>query len=74
MVRVREAARFLDVSPSLVYALVADGRLRHYRIGKGRGAIRIPEEAIAEFLRCVEVAPKPAPVDSKKAFRHVRLP
>jgi excisionase family DNA binding protein len=73
-VRVKEAARILDVSPSLVYALVAEGRLRHYRIGKGRGAIRIPDEAIAEFLRCVEVAPAPPLVQVKKVFRHVRLP
>ena len=70
---VREAAVRLEISASLVYSLVAAGKLRHYRMGLGRGAIRIPDSAIAEFLLCAEVAPeKPPP--RKSAFRHVRLP
>lgn len=40
---VKQAAQRLDCSKSLVYALCAAGRLRHYRIGVGRGTIRIEE-------------------------------
>jgi excisionase family DNA binding protein len=46
---VKETAERLGVSPSLVYALCAAGRLKHYRVGvRGRGTIRIPEDALAE--------------------------
>jgi excisionase family DNA binding protein len=69
---VRQAAAQLEVSPSLVYALVARGRIRHYRIGNGRGAIRIPDDAIGEFLKGAEVSPPPPRRPS--GFRHVRLP
>jgi excisionase family DNA binding protein len=44
---VKQAAQRLDVSKSLVYALCAEGRLKHYRVGIGRGTIRIAEEDLA---------------------------
>jgi excisionase family DNA binding protein len=69
---VKEAAKRLEVSPSLVYALASAGRLRHYRIGNGRGAIRIPDDAIGEFLKTAEVS-MPAP-KRPTGFRHVRVP
>lgn len=47
-ITVKQAAKRLGVSVSLIYALVAAGRLRHYRVGLGRGTIRIDEEALAE--------------------------
>ncbi len=40
---VKQAAQRLNVSKSLVYALCAEGRLKHYRVGIGRGTIRIDE-------------------------------
>jgi excisionase family DNA binding protein len=50
---VREAAEKLEVSQSLVYRLIEERRLSCVRIGqKGRrGAIRIREADLAEFLR-----------------------
>ena len=36
MLRVKDVARILDVSPASVYALCAAGKLRHYRIGAAR--------------------------------------
>jgi excisionase family DNA binding protein len=51
MLTVKQAAARLAVSPSLVYALVAERRLEHLRIGLKRGVIRIPEEAIEEYRR-----------------------
>jgi len=51
-VTVREVARRLEISPSLVYALCAQGIIphtRHGRVGK-RGTIRITEEAVVAYV------------------------
>lgn len=56
---VREAAKKLEVNPSLVYGLIASGKLRCCRIGHGRGVIRISEEQLADYLRQSEPV-KPA--------------
>jgi excisionase family DNA binding protein len=49
----KEAKDELRVSLSMIYQLVDEGRLKAIRIGaKGkRGCIRIPEPAIADFMR-----------------------
>jgi excisionase family DNA binding protein len=65
-VRVKEAAIRLEVGVGTVYALVAAGKLRCYRVGVGRGTIRVSEEQIAEFLASCETGPKPvAPLKPK---------
>ena len=46
-----DVAKLLKVSRSLVYELVETGKLPSYRIGSGRGAIRISEKDVAAFLR-----------------------
>ncbi len=58
MLSVKQAADALGVSRSLIYDLCALKRIRHERIGVGRGTIRIPQEAIEEYrrTRTVEVA------------------
>jgi excisionase family DNA binding protein len=72
---VREAAERLGVSAQTVYQLCAARKLRHVRIGLGRGTVRISEEAIAEYLRRAEGAPDAAPAPPRRAaFKHVRLP
>lgn len=48
---VKEAATLLGISTALVYALVAARKIRHERHGLGRGAIRIPEDALEEYRR-----------------------
>lgn len=51
MLTVSQVARRLSCSEALVYQLCADGRLVHYRLGStGRGAIRVAEDALQEFL------------------------
>lgn len=55
-VTVKRAAELLGVSKSLVYALVASGQLPSYRVGIGRGTIRIEEEAVEAAKK--EVAAK----------------
>lgn len=61
---VKQAAERLEISPGLVYALVASGKIRHERHGLGRGAIRITEEALEEYRRSVTMA---APASAARA-------
>jgi len=56
LLTVKEAAAQLGVSTGIVYGLCARRLLRHERYGLGRGRIKIPEDAIAEYRRSVTVA------------------
>jgi excisionase family DNA binding protein len=40
----------MGVSPALVYQLIADRRLPHFRLGTGRGAIRVRTEDVEAYL------------------------
>lgn len=55
MFTVKQAAETLGVSPALVYALCAAKKIKHERHGLGRGAIRIPAEALDEYRKRVTV-------------------
>jgi excisionase family DNA binding protein len=46
---VNQAAQELQVSPALIYALVATGEIEHERHGLGRGVIRITQAALDEY-------------------------
>jgi excisionase family DNA binding protein len=71
---VKQAAVRLEVCVATVYSLVAAGKLRCYRVGLGRGCIRITEEHIAEYLGKAEVVPVlPAPPSPPPSLRHIRL-
>ncbi len=73
--RVREAAARLEVSPATVYALVASGRLRCYRVGMGRGCIRISDDQLAAYLESAEPVARPAPTPAPRLrLKHLRLP
>jgi excisionase family DNA binding protein len=48
--RVKDIAAALRVDPSTVYAEIKSGRLPSYRIGQGRGTIRVPRAAFARYL------------------------
>ncbi|MEX0703464.1 MAG: helix-turn-helix domain-containing protein [Planctomycetales bacterium] len=54
---VREVADRLSISPSCVYQLIESGKLPHYRIGIGRGVIRILEEDLSGFLSAARQSP-----------------
>ena len=54
--RVRVVAELLDVSVATVYRAIESGRLRALRIGTGRGAVRVPESALAEYVQTCERA------------------
>jgi len=47
--RVAEVADRFDVDVSTVYREITAGRLKALRIGSGRGALRIPVSALAEY-------------------------
>ena len=53
---VKELAGRLEVGLSTVYSLLATGQIRHRRIGKARGVIRIDEDAYQDYLARVERA------------------
>jgi excisionase family DNA binding protein len=73
-VRVKEAAVRLEVSPATVYGLVAAGKLRCHRVGLGRGAIRISEEHVAEFLaHCTSKVSDEKPSAQMLRLRHIKV-
>lgn len=79
LMSVEDVARRLNVSDSFVYSLVANGRLKHYRLGKGQGGIRVSEAQLAAFLADTErggqptEAPKPV-APRRQSLRHLPLP
>ena len=50
LLKPRQLAERLNVSISTVYCLVEAGRIACHRIGVGRGAVRVSEEQLAEYL------------------------
>jgi excisionase family DNA binding protein len=72
-VTVRQAAARLEVSVSTVYSLVAAGKLRCYRIGNGRGAIRIDEVHIGAFLSGAEPIARREPIRQMPRLKHIRI-
>lgn len=50
LMTVTDVARRTKMSDSFVYGAIGDGRLKHYRLGKGQGGIRISEEQLQSFL------------------------
>lgn len=68
MLTVSEAAKRLRCSPALVYLLCSEGKLRHIRVGLKRGAIRIEEDALLDFVRQATIAEKPK---EPRRFKHL---
>ena len=54
MFTVSEIAKKFRVSLASAYALVESGQLSCYRIGMGRGTIRVSEEQLREYLKSAE--------------------
>lgn len=55
---VPEVAALLRVHKSTVYRDVESGRLEGYRLGKGRGTVRIKESALNEYQRRAVTRPE----------------
>lgn len=54
--RVAELAREWDLDQSTIYRMIYAGRLRAERHGLRGGAIRVPVDAVAEYLATVAAA------------------
>lgn len=57
MFRVKAVAEILDVHVSTVYRLAESGRLHSVRVGFGKGALRIPADALESYLRELGLEP-----------------
>ena len=59
---VKEFAERAEISLSLAYALISEGRVRHRRIGQRgrRGTIRITDDDMKVFLEEVRTEPEDA--------------
>jgi excisionase family DNA binding protein len=68
--RVRAVAEGLDVSLATIYRAVESGALRAIRLGKGKGAVRIPGEAVLDYLAVCERAAATA-ADNTDTAAHV---
>ena len=74
MLKVSEVARRLNVSAGCVYELVARGRLPSHRIGVGRGAIRVREEDLSQFLAATRREKgEEAPRLPRPRLKHIRI-
>ena len=54
--RVKAVAKTLDVSVATIYRAVESGALRAQRLGTGKGAVRIPGDALLEYMAACERA------------------
>lgn len=55
---VPEVAALLRVNKSTIYRDVESGRIDAYRVGKGRGTVRISGTALAEYRRRAVTRPE----------------
>jgi excisionase family DNA binding protein len=72
MLTVKEAAKKLGVSSSLVYELVAGRKIGCFRPGTGRGGIRFTDEQLSTYLESCRIEPQTASLIKPK-LRHLRL-
>ena len=71
MLTVKDVAARLKISRACVYQLIARGKIAHIRIGCGRGAIRIAEDDLHEFLNSCKVEQE-HPRDPH-SLKHIKL-
>jgi excisionase family DNA binding protein len=71
---VKAVADRLEVCATTIYGLIASGKLKCYRIGSGRGVMRISEDHLAEYLRGAEPVAKVAPAPARKPhLKHLHI-
>lgn len=66
--KVSEIAEMLRVSERTVYNWIEWGYIRAIKVGEGKGSIRIPEEALAEFFETHQTIDKAIPSTKKLSF------
>lgn len=76
LLTVKNVAERLNISPSCVYQLVESGQLAHHRIGLGRGAIRVTEDDLTNYLDQVRhhaSGDRPREKASRPKLKHLKL-
>ena len=79
MLKPEDVAERLNISRSLVYDLIEKRKLPCHRIGLGRGAIRVAEDDVIEFLRSNRIESRGANEETRKprrrqVLRHLKHP
>jgi excisionase family DNA binding protein len=69
---IKEVAEILRVSRATLYALCAQGKLPHIRVGTGRGAIRIRDEDLTAFIESCEV--QSLRKNAVSGLKHIKTP
>jgi excisionase family DNA binding protein len=64
MLRVRAVAEMLDVSVATIYRAIESGALPALKVGSGKGALRVPVEAVGQYVRSCELAARSDAVSS----------
>lgn len=75
LLTVKEVALVLRLSLTETYRLVQSKELTHFRVGPGKGAIRVLERDVDLFLEKRRIgfsAEAPKPVIHKPALKHIR--
>ncbi|MCY2967400.1 MAG: helix-turn-helix domain-containing protein [Planctomycetota bacterium] len=75
LLKPRQLAERLNVSLSTVYGLIETGKIACHRIGRGRGAVRVSEEDLADYLASCRNAEKnqTKPPRPRVKLKHLKL-
>ena len=74
LLSVKDTAAKLGVIPGLVYSLIAGRKLRYCRVGNGRGRLRVPAEAVDEYLSRSTFAPQePKAPAVRVRLKHLKI-
>jgi excisionase family DNA binding protein len=74
LLTINDVAAILKVSKSLVYGMIASGKIACHRIGNGRGAVRVRRDDLEHFINQCRVGPSLPPVRSQRPkLKHLRI-
>jgi excisionase family DNA binding protein len=76
MLSVKDVAARLKVSLATVYNLIQDAEIECYRIGRGRGTVRVSEDQLQAYLEKARKQggvrmPRPAQQPPGQTFKHL---
>jgi excisionase family DNA binding protein len=72
LLTVKQTALRLAISSSLLYRLVAEGKIRCFRLG--RSALRFSEEQISDYLSLCELSQGPVRrIEPVPSLRHLKV-
>ncbi len=74
LLTVRDVAKRLNVSQGCVYALLRRRKLAAYRIGRARGAIRVRQEDLDDYLDTCRIEKNEQPTKTPRVrLKHLDL-